>query len=40
MNVTKDYLVKMAAEGAADTARSSAELYAYNLKAWFESQRS
>ena len=40
MNVTKDYLVKMAAEGAADTARSSAELYAYNLKVWFESQRS
>ena len=40
MNVTKDYLVKMAAEGAADTARSSAELYANNLKVWFESQRS
>ena len=40
MNVTKDYLVKMASENAADTARTAAEQYANELKTWFESQRS
>ena len=40
MNVTKDYLVKLASENAADTARAAAEQYANELKIWFESQRS